>query len=173
VAFHDISTVQSSLDRLLAAFHGVSDSYLLKHLQALATGGILESIPGPKGGFRLARPPAEITLLAMVEAIEGRQPAFRCTKIRQRGPAGLEAAAYRRPCGIHAAMARAEVAWRRELQAETLAGLVAHMQASLDPRARERAAAWLVQHVRGAGGRGGAIPQGTDASAPPHTKDTA
>lgn len=153
--------------RDLAAFHGVSDSYLLKHLQALAAAGILESVPGPKGGYRLARAPEEVTLLAMVQAIEGRQPAFRCTEIRQRGPAGLEAAAYPRPCGIHAAMARAEVAWRKELRAVTLADLVAQVQASLDPRAQERAATWLPQHVRDAGRGGRASPSASEAAASP------
>ena len=34
----------------LAEFHGVSTSYLLKHLQTLAGAGLLESVPGPKGG---------------------------------------------------------------------------------------------------------------------------
>ena len=39
----------------LAEFHGVSTSYLLKHLQALSGAGILDTVPGPKGGYRLAK----------------------------------------------------------------------------------------------------------------------
>ena len=47
----------------LAEYHGVSSSYLLKHLQALASAGLLLSVPGPKGGYRLARAAAHISLL--------------------------------------------------------------------------------------------------------------
>src|ERR1700753_4198013 len=70
----------------LAEFHGVSTSYLLKHLQALSGAGILETTPGPKGGYRLARAPEKISLLDIVLAVEGASPAFRCSEIRQRGP---------------------------------------------------------------------------------------
>ncbi len=41
----------------LAEYHGVSSSYLLKHLQALTAAGILASVSGPAGGYRLARRP--------------------------------------------------------------------------------------------------------------------
>ena len=67
----------------IAEFHGVSVSYLLKHLQALSGAGILDTVPGPKGGYRLARLPAKITLLDIVLAVEGPAPAFRWAEIRQ------------------------------------------------------------------------------------------
>ncbi len=70
----------------LAEFHGVSTSYLLKHLQLLSGAGIVSTVPGPKGGYRLARTTDKITLLDIVLAVEGPQPAFRCAEIRQRGP---------------------------------------------------------------------------------------
>ena len=70
----------------LAEFHGISPSYLLKHLQALSGAGILATVPGPNGGYRLAKSPDKVTLLDIVLAVEGAQPAFRCTEIRQRGP---------------------------------------------------------------------------------------
>lgn len=70
----------------LAEFHGVSTSYLLKHLQSLSSAGIVATVPGPKGGYRLARTTDRITLLDIVLAVEGPQPAFRCAEIRQRGP---------------------------------------------------------------------------------------
>ncbi len=84
----------------LAEYHGLSPSYLLKHLKTLAAAGILESVPGPHGGYRLALSPDAITLLDVVLAIEGPKPAFRCAEIRQRGPGALEPRAYTRPCGI-------------------------------------------------------------------------
>ena len=43
--------------RDLAELHGLSESYLLKHMRALTAGGITEAVPGPRGGYRLARVP--------------------------------------------------------------------------------------------------------------------
>lgn len=117
----------------LAEFHGVSPSYLLKHLQALSGAGILASVPGPAGGYRLARAPERITLLDVVLAVEGDAPAFRCTEIRQRGPSPLPRP--KRPCEIHAAMLRAEAAYRRELAGITIADLGAEV-ARHDPEGR-------------------------------------
>src|SRR5579885_3663539 len=101
--------------KVLAEYHGLSETYLAKHLQALTNARIIESVPGPRGGYRLMRPPEEITLLEVVEAIDGREPVFRCTEIRQQGPLARGPEAYRTPCGIHVAMARAEKAWRDAL----------------------------------------------------------
>ena len=39
----------------LAEEFGLSPSYLLKHLKALTASGILQSVPGPSGGYRLAK----------------------------------------------------------------------------------------------------------------------
>src|SRR3954447_7011793 len=81
----------------LAEYHGVPPAYLAKHLQALAQAGIVESVPGRKGGYRLIRPADQITLLEVVDAVEGTGPAFRCTEIRRRGPARVSAVEYRSP----------------------------------------------------------------------------
>ena len=134
--------------KALAEYHGISESYLLKHLQALTTAGILESVPGPKGGYRLARPATDITVLEVVDAIEGIQPAFRCTEIRQRGPAGLEPEVYHLPCAINATMLRAEMAWRKVLRERTIADLLAGLTQQADPRGIEKAVAWLQEHTR-------------------------
>ena len=37
----------------LAEYHGISGSYLLKHLKDLVAASILESVPGPAGGYLL------------------------------------------------------------------------------------------------------------------------
>jgi len=134
--------------KALAEFHGVSESYLVKHLKALVRANVLTSISGPKGGFRLARPASQITLLDVVQGIEGGQPAFRCTEIRRRGPAALGPGAYRLPCMITASMLEAERAWAAVLRNKTLAQLVEELTAKLDPRAIEKTLAWLPAVVR-------------------------
>src|SRR5437660_1162349 len=52
----------------LAEFHGVPAAYLAKSLQSLSRAGIVESVPGRNGGYRLGRPPAEVTAVARSEA---------------------------------------------------------------------------------------------------------
>lgn len=127
----------------LAEYHGVPAPYLAKHLQALTRAGVFVAVPGPHGGYRLARPAAEVTVLDIVEAVDGRQPAFRCTEIRQRGPAAVAASEYRLPCGIHGAMMRADEAWRAELRATTVADLLMGVLADASPEALAKGVRWL------------------------------
>lgn len=127
----------------LAEFHGVPPAYLAKHLQAAAAASIVTAVPGPRGGYRLARPPAEIPLLDVVLAVDGDDTAFRCSEIRQRGPVAAPPATYRRPCGIARAMWRAEDAWRAELRATTVGDLVAELLASLPAEVLVGGAEWL------------------------------
>ncbi len=132
----------------LAEYHGVPGSYLAKHLQALSRAGILQSVPGPYGGYRLARPAAEITVLDVVEAIDGTSPAFTCTEIRRRGPTAVPAREYRLPCSIHAVMDRADAAWRAELTATTLADLVQQGMTNASPQALTKGVVWLQEVLR-------------------------
>jgi Rrf2 family protein len=132
----------------LAEYHGVPAAYLAKHLQALSRAGIVESVAGPKGGYKLSRPAAEISMLDVVIAIEGAEPAFNCTEIRQRGPAAVAAKEYRLPCGIARAMWAAEDAWRAELSKRSLADLVAGVAVDASPKSVEKAITWFQEVVR-------------------------
>lgn len=51
--------------------YGISGVYLQKILQQLATVNVLRSKKGPGGGFSLARDATKITLLDIIEAIDG------------------------------------------------------------------------------------------------------
>ncbi len=132
----------------LAEYHGVPSAYLAKHLQALAGAGVLETVKGPRGGYRLGRPAPEITVLDVVEAIDGDEPAFRCTEIRRRGPTAMPAKEYPLPCGIHRAFTRADEAWRAELAATTIADLVVGLLQTASRVAVEKGARWLSEAVR-------------------------
>lgn len=132
----------------LAEFHGVPPAYLAKHLQSLVRAGVCASVPGPRGGFRLARPASEISLLDVTLAVDGADPAFRCGEIRQRGPTAQDdPACYAAPCGIASAMWRAEDAWRRELRSVTVADIAASLAGSVDPQQLHESAVWLAQAV--------------------------
>jgi Rrf2 family cysteine metabolism transcriptional repressor len=53
---------------------GLSEKYLLKALKPLAMAGMLRSVKGPHGGYRLNRPADEISVLEVIEAVDGALP---------------------------------------------------------------------------------------------------
>lgn len=55
----------------IARSREIPQSFLAKILQKLVRAGILTSARGTSGGFRLFRSPGDITLLQVIEAIEG------------------------------------------------------------------------------------------------------
>ncbi|WP_399894392.1 Rrf2 family transcriptional regulator [Streptomyces sp. BBFR51] len=105
----------------LAEAHGLSPSYLNKQLQLLAKAGLLISVPGPRGGFSLAKPLEDVTLLEVVQAIEGTARLFHCEEIRCCGRIGELSPPPTETCAVNAAMRRAEQAWHQALAAQTLA----------------------------------------------------
>ncbi len=126
----------------LAAWHDLPAAYLNKQLQALARAGIVTSTPGPRGGFRLARPLDAISLMDVVAAVEGPEEAFQCAEIRQQGPGAGAPAAHTADCAIAHAMTRAELAWRRALAAQNLDEIRQQAERQA-PEAPERLRAWL------------------------------
>ena len=131
----------------LAEYHGVPAAYLAKHLQALAGAGMLEAVKGPRGGYRLARPASEITLLEVVEAIDGDEPAFRCSEIRRRGPSAVPAREYTSLCGINRVFLRADELWRGELRRTTIADVVLGALREAPRTAMQKSARWLAAAV--------------------------
>jgi Rrf2 family protein len=55
----------------IAGAYGMPLPLLAKVLQRLARTGLLESLPGTNGGYRLARHPATISTLEVIRAIDG------------------------------------------------------------------------------------------------------
>ena len=127
----------------LAEYHDVPAPYLAKSLQALAGAGLISSRVGRNGGYRLTRPPEEITLLDVVRAVDGDEPLFRCTEIRRQGPSRVAARHYAPICAIAAAMRRAEAAWRTELRATTIADIAEQVQRDAPALAVQKTTAWL------------------------------
>lgn len=55
----------------IAKARGIPERFLLKVLKPLVSVRLLHSIKGPNGGYRLARSANDISLLEVVEAVDG------------------------------------------------------------------------------------------------------
>ncbi|HTQ71535.1 MAG TPA: Rrf2 family transcriptional regulator [Acidocella sp.] len=114
--------------RDLAQLQGISPSFLAKIFPKLEKAGIVEASEGVRGGYRLARAPETISVLHVIDAIEGDKPLFDCQEIRGRcavfgeTPPGWAISGV---CAIHAVMLKAEKVMRDELAAHSLADLAA------------------------------------------------
>ncbi|WP_066560578.1 RrF2 family transcriptional regulator [Croceicoccus bisphenolivorans] len=130
--------------KALSELHGLSESYLLKHLRALVAADVLVAVPGPKGGFRLSRPPQAISLLQVVDAIDGPEPFFACREIRRRGPGkSKDPCVYATDCFIKSRMLKAEQAWRDSLAAQNVADLVEDGRTLIDDHNKAAVASYV------------------------------
>ncbi|KMK54107.1 HTH-type transcriptional regulator CymR [Fructobacillus sp. EFB-N1] len=79
-----INDNQPIKSRVLSQKLDVSDSYLKKTMRKLVVAEIVEAIASKDGGYILARPPKDITLLDVYEAIEGSESFSQSTKLAGR-----------------------------------------------------------------------------------------
>lgn len=98
---------------------GVPKNYLSKLLHQLARGGVCVSERGPKGGFRLARNPSEITLAEVVEAVDPSMTDLRCLL-------GRPACRDSDPCQAHSQWKAISGELDRFLNETSIADLVQH-----------------------------------------------
>ncbi len=127
---------QPPSSRDLAEIQGVPPAFLKKIFPKLEKAGIVEAIGGIRGGYRLARSPEQISVLDVVDAVEGSKPLFDCQEIR--GRCALfdgkpPAWSTRGVCGIHAVMIRAEKVMRNELAKTSLASLMGTLVNKVQP----------------------------------------
>jgi Rrf2 family protein len=120
----------------LAAYYDLPAAYLAKQLQALVRAGVLAATTGPRGGFRLAGRAADITLLQIVEAVDGGSSPYECREIRQQGRGALPPEDCRSTCILAAKMAEAHDAWRRSLAGVTLADVIDTLPRAAPDRTR-------------------------------------
>ena len=117
---------QRPSSRDLADIQGVPPAFVAKIFSKLEKAGIVEAIGGIRGGYRLARAPEDISVLDVIEAVEGQKSLFDCQEIRERCAVfdGTPPKwANRGVCGIHAVMLNAEKVMRAELAKSSLASL--------------------------------------------------
>lgn len=83
-----------AMAKVIAEKTDIPSHFLAKILQQLARKGFLRSNKGPRGGFILRRPAADITLLQLVDAIDGLSEYEHC-------PGGMSECNDKNPCGMH------------------------------------------------------------------------
>ena len=93
------------------------EHFTRKMFQKLAQKGMLQSIPGPHGGFRLADSPERINLRQVIEAIDGKDALEGCVL-------GLSACLAKHPCALHEAWTSAKTILILQLENKTLADLM-------------------------------------------------
>jgi Rrf2 family protein len=92
-------------------------AYTPQILNLLLKAGIAEAKAGQQGGYRLRRPPDDVTLLDIVEAAEGPIRSERCTL--RGGPCHWEDV-----CPLHFTWVEAQLAFSRVLESKSLASIV-------------------------------------------------
>ncbi len=131
----------------LAAFQGISETYLSKVYTKLSKAKIIKSVPGVKGGYELAKSPENITFLDVVEAIEGTEPMFKCAEIRQNtillDKYNLPDTYTKCPCTIKTVMLEAEEQMKNYLNTKTLAWLYNHVDTILPKEQKEETINWF------------------------------
>ena len=101
----------------LASTVDTSPAFLVQVLAPLVRQGWVESSTGPHGGYRLRADPQSLSVLAVIESIEGSTDDHMCVMDRV-GPCTPG-----KPCPLHQAWKRARQALLSELEGLTIADL--------------------------------------------------
>jgi Rrf2 family protein len=111
---------------------GLPRDFMAKVFQKLVHAGVLRSAKGRGGGFALSRPAHEITLMQVVEAVDGPQPYDRCV-------IGLARCSDDMPCAQHDLYKPIRQRIKDYLNTTTAADLAASLRAKQAWQKREPA----------------------------------
>lgn len=125
---------------------GTSPTYFQKLLRKLVSAGLITSVPGVKGGFKLNKKPENISVFDIYMAIEGQQALY--------SPSGvlgdlLELEEPERCCLLTDLMLEAESAWRLRMEQETIAVLSERMKEQYFQEKTRKLTDWLAQKLVG------------------------
>jgi Rrf2 family protein len=104
--------------------------FMAKIFRQLVEGGVLTSAKGPGGGFTLARPAREISLLDIIEAVDGSSPVEGCV-------VGLARCNDTTPCPQHELFKPIRQRLRTYLSNTTLAETAASLKAKKNSNAKD------------------------------------
>ena len=105
--------------RRIAAAQAIPARFLPQVMADLVAAGIAEGVVGRTGGYRLARPAQAVTILDVIEAVEG--DSRRQTCVLRGGPCRLHGV-----CDVHAVFAATQEAMIQRLGAATIASVAQH-----------------------------------------------
>jgi len=149
-ALHSMLILASCQDpasvRDLAKYQQLPERFLAKIFQRLKAAGIVRGTEGINGGFALARPPAEVTVLQVLEAVDPERSLFACAEIRQNCALFEERPpewAIAGPCRIHAFMTEAERKLKEALASKTIADLQCELQCKTPKTFADETAQWF------------------------------
>ncbi len=118
--------------RELADFQQLPVPFVRRILTELASGGVVVSSEGLHGGWRLGKSADQISVHAVVSAVQGDAALFECREIRARCVLWPDdqppAAAVTGRCAIHAVMLSAQAAMHAELSRHSIGDLVRRVQ---------------------------------------------
>jgi Rrf2 family protein len=100
----------------IAADRAIPVRFLPLVMADLVRAGIVEGFTGRTGGYRLARPSSAISVLDVIEAVEGDSSRTRC--VLRGNACQLDGV-----CAAHAVFARSQAALIRELGGATIAAM--------------------------------------------------
>lgn len=154
-ALHSLLTLAARREpasiRDLAGYQRIPERFLAKVFTRLTKAGLVEATEGISGGFALARPPEEIRVGDILEAVDPGRMLFACGEIR-RGcalyPETPPAWAVTGPCRIHAFLQEAEERLRAFLATKSLADLAGELGAKAPKAFLEETEVWFHQRKR-------------------------
>ncbi|QGQ45758.1 RrF2 family transcriptional regulator [Metabacillus sediminilitoris] len=135
----DVPSKESVGIKELAEFQGLSETFLSKVFGKLSKAGIVSSVPGVKGGYRLSKSPEDISFWDVIEAVEGPKPIFQCKNIKDNGYLYRDkvCTSGSSSCTINLVMLSAEEKMRDFLRSKTLSWLNEELDRVLPKQIRE------------------------------------
>jgi len=129
----------------IAELNKITETYLSKVFSKLRKAGIVRSITGVKGGYRLARSAEDISFWDVIEAIESPSFFFQCAEIRKKNifvddPSVFTAKC---PCLIKVVIQEAEELFRDRLKTKSLRWLYDQVNNDFPEEKKKAITEWI------------------------------
>jgi Rrf2 family protein len=105
--------------RTIAAKYEIPQELLAKIMQTLSKKHLIVSVPGPTGGYRLEKAPASISIVQVIEAVDGPLAIAQCWE-----ESGVDGCAQGRRCILRGPLARIQEQIAGILQEMTLEDVI-------------------------------------------------